>query len=274
MKKILNRAIYIWFAGLVFLPEVSAEQQNYIGVLTSNDVRVDPISYVDWGCVDEDKIELYNIPDDNDGYIDFVIDNTTDVEVSLVSEDDPTIYFGFKFTENTFDIIVQGILESYNPSSGPTNSYNPTTEFKVEKCDNKIFYYKNGVLIYSFCADNGDKIGPLFHLTEVIAASNSDIDLLFESESLNCVSNILSQSDEVALLRGESEDENASEESNLLTQGYQPNSTVLVNVYSSTGRPVKQYRKTTNQKGIIQNSDEILKFLKKRDYKIQIRLEK
>ena len=172
MKKILNRAFYTWFAGILILPYTWADQQNYIGYLTSDDVKVDPVSYVDWGCVDEDKIELYKIPDDNNGYIDFVIDNTTDVEVSLVSEDDPTIYFGFKFTGTTFDLIVQGILESFNPPSGPSNAYTATTEFKVEKCDNKIFYYKDGVLIYSFCAENGNKIGPLFHRTEVFAATN------------------------------------------------------------------------------------------------------
>lgn len=274
MKKILNWAVYICFAGFLFLPNIWAEQQNYIGVLTSNDVRVDPVSFVDWGCVDEDKIELYKIPDNNDGYIDFVIDNTTDVEVSLVSEDDPIIYFGFKFTGTTFDLIVQGILESFNPPSGPTNSYNSNTTFKVEKCDNKIFYYKNGVLIYSFCAENNNKIGPLFHRTEVFAASNSDIDLLFESESMNCTSNILNLDDEVAFQRGADENDGASLASKLLTKQYKPSTTVFVNVYTSTGRPVKQYRKTTSRKGIIQNPEEILKFLKEGDYKIQIKLEK
>lgn len=241
-----------------------AEQQNYISFLQTNDIKVDPVSYISWGYADENKVELYEIVLDTDGYIDYTIDPVTEVDVTLVSSDDDNSFFGFKHGNGTFQIIVEGIVEPYNSDNG----FSISTVFKVEKCGDKIFYYKDGALIYSYCANGGAKLPGMFHRTTVIEASGAIIDLDFESESTECTSNILIASGGQSL-------RNATDFQldDVLSTAYESNKYVIINLFTQDGEPVKQFRKRTNKAGFITRVRDIKKFASKKDYIITIKEE-
>ena len=238
---------------------VKAEIQNYISQLDLVDLRVDELSYIDWGCVDNNKIELYQIENEDNGYIEFTIQIIEDVEVSLVESELITSYYGFKLESGTFRLIVGGIIEDVALPPGITNNYIPSTIFKVEKCDNKINYFKDGNLVYAHCSTPENPIEGLFHRTEVIVSNGGEIDLVFESESV-CSSNATggplysSRSSETSLQKN-------GTAFKALDSKYEALSSFTITASNSRGKVQRQWRRRTNSLGILLGSEKIRKYV-------------
>ncbi len=240
-------------------------------------------SFISWGDVFNDKIRLFEIDNTNNGFIEFMIEPTEIVGVYLARESiaNPSNEnrFGFLFIQGqVFNVIADNEVVPYNvATSGYDNSYTQETVFRVEKCEEVIYYYKDDDVIFSYCEGTGEEIGELYHLLETAEFDElveKKIDLLFETQLEECgeKSNLVSFINQVSAKKtGNAIHSDQYQE--ILSHTYPKNSMVVVSLYDEYGRPIRQYRKRTDGRGKMVNQDELKKALSQNPYKVSVKKE-
>lgn len=231
-----------------------AELQYYDSKCTDDQVTIiNGSSLISWGTIYPDKITLNKIKSGNNGYIEFQIEGTDLVEVSLTDESNSVSKFGFKFKANGEAVIQNASIEL---TGIPQITYVYADVFKVEKCNGQVCYYKNNNLLYCHCLDD---ISTVFvHTTDVTTASNTRLKLEFESDS-GCA-----PSGRLALVK-------AANETGLkklqVPKELSMHKVVLANVYTLKGRPIKQFRIRINKEGEVSSNHDLQRYYDKK-YKI------
>ncbi len=198
-------------------------------------------SHISWGFQDANYIELSMIKSNEDGFIEFSIEPTDYVEVSLTEVNNDLQRFGFIFKNNSVATIqVEGTEITTNPIN-----YNYSDVFKVLKCGNLIRFFKNGVRLYEYCGDN--MVPALNHTTHVTSSNNDRLTLVFETQITDCSS--------MAMMGVQ---RNPISPTILETDGlaganqiFAPDELLIVNVFDNNGNPIQQIKLRTNAEGRI-----------------------
>ncbi len=239
--------------GLFYTNAFSA-LQYYDSKCTNDQLTIiNGSSLISWGTVYPDKITLNKIKADDNGYIEFQIEQTNLVEVSLSNESNATKKFGFKFKTNGEAFIQNDGLEL---TGIPAITYVYADVFKVEKCDGQVCYFKNGTLLYCHCLDNTATV--FVHTTDVTTASNARLTLEFQSDS-TCNPAPRPQLVESNELLGKRKINTS--------KGVIKNKIVLANVYNKEGKSIKQFRFRTDREGGIPEGHSLKEYTDKK-YKI------
>ena len=189
--------IIIGFLGIIngaSFSTVFASIQNYEAKLTgdladlTDCITIDPESLISWGDIYENQIHLFEIPAAQDGYAQFYIGNTsTDhIEVGLATQD---------LSEQYIFIFRNGVFEYEHPQSGGPvsgpyasgtipNTYSSTIELMVEKCGDKVRFFREGDLLAEACINTGG--ASLIQWTRVVEATNTDLSLHFDDNIPAC----------------------------------------------------------------------------------------
>ena len=239
--------------------------QYYESVLNSGTVtKVTPLSYISWGLVDFNYVQLNKIFASDDGMIKFNIQPTNYVEVSLTNASNLNLRFGFIFKSNNhFTIQINGVEEDLGALG-----YTALDEFRVVKCGVVIRYYKNEDLLYEHCLTN--PADELVHTTHVTTATNTELILEFNSDLSNCSDPFMFapvNENASAMVQGGSGSEVETSEnrqrrtSNQSEMVFSENRIIVASVYNETGIPVKQFRIRTTTKGTIPEEHEIYEFM-------------
>ena len=241
----------------IFSQHLFGSIQYYDSQCTDNQLTVaNGLSKITWGSIYLDVITLKKIKAQDNGYIEFQIEPTEDIEVSLTEENNNTKRFGFIFKSNEEALIqIAGVVQALPPIS-----YQYIDMFKVEKCDGQICFYKNDELIYCHCIDTTSSA--LLHTTHVNASDDTRLSLVFDSQT-NC---------NVALPRSSSlasYEENFQDQFNENTI-VKTRNTILVNVYSKDGKAVKQFKVRTDSEGRIPENHQLRDYASK-GYHIEIK---
>lgn len=270
-KKGLASILFIFSFYLGF-----ASTQYYESYLTNDNLTaVTPTSYISWGYIDVNYLELSRINSGNDGFIEFSIEPTDFVEVSLTKESNDNARFGFVFKNNNVTVIqIDGVEISL-----PTISYVYTDVFKVLKCGIVIKFFKNGERLYEHC--NTDLAANLLHTTHVATAQNTRLTLTFESDISDCSNMYAGETPEELLLvdnEGFTADTDVGVDAPVARENSTPetiknlpgNRIIIADVFSQDGIPVKQFRIRTTLLGTIPASHAIYDYMEK-SYKIKFK---
>lgn len=259
----MNKLILV-FLFIVFHSLSYGTTQYYDSSLSSNvTTNFDITSCVLWGYIDIDYVELSKIRSNNDGYIEFSIEETDYVEVSLTLENNDNGRYGFIFTSNgVAKIQVSGVEVDLADIS-----YSYSDLFKVQKCGATMRFFKNGEEIFQTC----DFIpsDPLLHTTHVSNAVQTRLTLTFESEIDPCGA----PTNTIQSISASSNINNsdASSRQNLASFGKLPeNKIVVVNIFDSNESPLKQYKIRTTSTGELPAAHPMKKYLSK-EYIIRIK---
>jgi len=255
----------LFFCGLMLMYSSTAAVQFYdfslYSVVNNSNVRssTDELSYISWGYVNNDYLELSRLESYEDGFIEFRMEPTEHVEVSLTELNNDNQRFGFIFkTNGVATIQVEGNLVTTNPID-----YNYSDVFKVLKCGNIIKFFKNGVRLYEYCGDNG--VPALIHTTHVTSANNDRLTLVFETQINDCSSMVMmgvqgNQISPTILQTGGLAGAN---------QIFTPKELLIINVFDNNENPVQQIRLRTNAEGRIPTDHSVNTYLTE-NYKLEI----
>jgi len=262
-----KKLIFTAFFFLFFLYGYSAIQ-FYESVLNQGVVtKITPTSYISWGQVDIDFIQLNKIPAGNDGLIKFSIQPTEYVEVSLTKANNLNARFGFIFkTANHFTLQLDGVEEDIG-----TIGYNSADEFRVVKCGIYIRFYKNMDLLYEYCGNNTAE--DLVHTTHVTNAVNTELSLIFDNNITDCNTLFLMNPNDDGLVmlvapdtEVESNDvvvtENLQAENNSEQLVFPKNKIIIASVFNQEGGPVKQFRIRTTRYGMIPENHALFEYIR------------
>ena len=253
--------------------------QYYESVLNSGNVTaITPTSLISWGVVDIDFILLNEIPANQDGKIEFRIEPTTYVEVSLTKANDLDARFGFIFkTNNHFTIQIDGLEKNLG-----FLGYTALDQFRVIKCDLFIYYYKNDDLLYQHCIAN--PADEFVHTTHVTTAVNTILELTFDSDLGDCSSLVMfagSNNPEMMMMADGTNadvlanDKKATSE-NLIPKDadnektFPVNKVIVASVFDQAGLPVKQFRIRTTSTGTIPETHAVYDYMKE-SYRIKFK---
>lgn len=244
---------------------VKADVQYYESVLTNNGfIKLNPESFVSDGSVRLDYLELRKIASQEYGYIEFEIDPTNHVEVSLTEATDPSARYGFIFRENNEVFIQHDGVQLTLPF---TISYSSTDLFKLQRCAQFLEFFKNGELIYQSC-DLFPSI-ELFHTLHVVNAQNTKLKLLFDSDiTCNFQNRVVQQSNMSNFNSPTFMDDSTNDYSKLKNKdnkktlsGFPKNRLVGISVFDDNNNLIKSYRIRASSKGEIPRRHEVYNYL-------------
>lgn len=256
----MKNIILLFYFSLSQLCLTFAEIQNYYAQLNWTPslklIKVDQSSYISFGRVDNNYIELNKIPNSQNGKIEFnLTDGSKSLSVGLKEEDPSTVTYVFQITDQVAQIKISGF--NYETPF----SFTAADLLSIEKCGGSIFFYKNNVLIYAHCSAN---LGAnLIHKTELISASGVFIDLIFDNETngstSNCGGNIIA---------GKHTNQSARRSNDKKTT-FPPKAELLINIYDSKGEYISQLSSFTDHRGRVVNS-RLKEYLNSEEYSFEI----
>jgi len=255
----------LFFCGLILMNSSTAAVQFYdfslYSVVNNSNTysSADEISYISWGYINTNYIELSMLQSNEDGYIEFRMEPTDHVEVSLTEVNNDNQRFGFIFKNNGVATIqVEGNEVTTNPID-----YNYSDVFKVLKCGNLIKFFKNGERLYEYCGDNG--VPALIHTTHVTTANNDRLTLVFETQITDCSSMVMMG------VQGNKISPTILQTSGLAgaNQIFAPKELLIINVFDNNENPIQQIKLRTNAEGRIPTDHSVNAYLSDR-YKLKI----
>lgn len=263
VKSILHCARFLL---LLVCTQVFAQDQYYSSLLEVDKINLEYVNnttYIDYGDVDNNELKLRVIESSNDGYAEFSLEPVLDAVIGLALSSDESVLFGFNFSISNFKLEVAGqslILPNID------DSYSQGSTFKVEKCTDKINFYKDDQLLYSYC--DSESIQSLIQRTNVVSGNGALLFLeFFENEQCQ-IPNIV--------YNNENEHSRSAVNNGVLIANQdldnpvEPNRYVILKIQDQNGKYIRQYKKRTNSKGEILGIDEVKQFLKQDDFKLSI----
>jgi len=259
------KQLILFFCGLMLLQSSIAAVQFYdfslYSVVNNSNARssADEISYISWGYVNTNYIELSLLQSNEDGFIEFRMEPTDHVEVSLTEVNNDNQRFGFIFKSNGVATIqVEGNVVTTNPID-----YNYSDVFKVLKCGNIIKFFKNGVRLYEYCGDNG--VPALIHTTHVTTANNDRLTLVFETQISDCSGMVMMgvQGNQISPTIFQTDGLAGA------NQVFTPEELLIINVFDINENPIQQIKLRTNAQGRIPANHSVNAYLSD-SYKLKI----
>lgn len=263
----LNRLAISIALVLLSMAFARAENQWYNSTLTPNEIKIDQNSYVSWGKVDNDYLELNLIYENLNGELNFNIDPVAHVNVGLAEATPTGGFYGFEF-KAVFQLIINDVVVVLNGNLD--QSYIPSDNFRILKCSGELLFFKNGELLYIHCEGLEGK--SFKHVTEVFSATNEGRLIATFDSDYDCSLGIVeSGGGSVSYRSSERKVKSITTYDILSTLDLKPNSYVILNVFDAYDSPIKQYRKLVGREGVILAIEE-LKPLFERKKEISIRV--
>lgn len=256
----MKNIILLFYISLSQLCVTFAEIQNYYAQLNWTPslklIKVDQTSYISFGKVDNNFIELNKIPSSQNGKIEFSLTNgSKSLTVGLKEASPSTINYAFQITDQIAQIQISGL--NYEAPF----SFTATDLLIIEKCGGSILFYKNSEMLYAHCSSNTG--ADLIHKTELISANGIFIDLIFDNETngntSNCGGNIIAGK-HTSLSSRRGNDKKTS---------FPAKAELLINIYNGKGEYIAQLSSFTDHRGRVINT-RLNEYLSSAEYSFEI----
>lgn len=236
--------------------DAQAFQQYYTAylnpTLNERSIVIDADSEITWGAVNKASIEISEVSEVDNGFIEFNIGQAAkNAIVSLDSQSGDR--YGIHFDNSTFHLVI-GSIDQQLPSM--INGYSEMNTFKVEKCGSAIKFYKDQELLFVHCIVG--VVQALVHRTTTsvnsIDIQNVKLELIFESDFECSESSLIFINDNNESSRGAGFDDNRVESRNgyydELIGDLKPLREYIVTFYNIDDSVSFQTKFTTSKKGI------------------------
>lgn len=181
----MKYTLLLWLFVAVFSSLLPAQSQYYHALLQTPlspaCIEIQEESFISWGSID-DKIELEQLNQNQDGYFTFRFDNISSndhINIRFEEKGDDMVYYQFQFSNDV--IILQDHTSTVQTLATNTNKLQNI--FRLERCGGKIIWYEQDTKPLFSIGGTGEE---LVAIVEPIIADDVSIHVTFEAGATIC----------------------------------------------------------------------------------------